>query len=77
MIKKINLKEIFVVLFIALISILGKGYSQPNYNRALLDSISHYIDSLEIKHSDIVLRQIIIETGWLKSDHFLKKNSKN
>lgn len=44
-------------------------------NTDLLDSILDYICQKEIKHADIVIKQVILETGWLKSKYLMSKNN--
>lgn len=41
----------------------------------LLDSIFDYICASKIKHPEIVIKQVIVETGWLKSKHLMPKNN--
>jgi glycosyltransferase involved in cell wall biosynthesis len=41
----------------------------------LLDSIFEYICEKKIQHSNIVMRQVILETGWLKSKFLMSKNN--
>ena len=41
----------------------------------LLDSIREYICEKEIKHADIVMKQVILETGWLKSKYLMSRNN--
>jgi hypothetical protein len=44
-------------------------------NPALLDSIFQYICASQILHKDIVIKQIIWETGWLKGKFLMSKNN--
>ena len=41
----------------------------------LLDSVFNYICKSEIVHKDIVIKQVIWETGWLKSSFLMSKNN--
>jgi hypothetical protein len=41
----------------------------------LLDSVFNYICKSEIVHKDIVIKQVIWETGWLKGDFLMSKNN--
>ena len=49
--------------------------AQRPANLVLLDSIFEYVCSLKIKHPNIVMRQVILETGWLKSKYLMSKNN--
>ena len=40
-----------------------------------LDSIFNYICELKIKHPEIVIKQAIYETGWLKSNFLMSRNN--
>ena len=40
-----------------------------------LDSIFNYICELQIKHPEIVIKQAIYETGWLKSEFLMSRNN--
>jgi hypothetical protein len=40
-----------------------------------IQEVYAYIVCSEIKYPDIVLRQVIWETGWLKSKHMMHKNN--
>lgn len=40
-----------------------------------IDSVKNYIELLEIKHPEIVLRQAVLETGWFKSRFLMSKNN--
>ncbi len=42
---------------------------------SLLDSVFVYMEKIGVKHSDIVIRQVIVETGWLKSNFLMNKNN--
>lgn len=41
----------------------------------LLDSISNFICEQKILHPEIVIKQVILETGWLKSPFLMSKNN--
>lgn len=49
--------------------------AQRPANLVLLDSIFDYVCFLKIKHPEIVMRQVILETGWLKSKFLMSKNN--
>jgi hypothetical protein len=42
---------------------------------ALLDSIFNYICATKILHKDIVMKQVIWETGWLKGQYLMSRNN--
>ena len=42
---------------------------------SLLDSVFNYICKSDIVHKDIVIKQVIWETGWLKSNFLMSKNN--
>ncbi len=44
-------------------------------NPPLLDSIFKYICASQILHKDIVIKQVIWETGWLKGKFLMSKNN--
>ncbi len=52
-----------------------KLHAQRAANLVLLDSVFDYICEKKIQHSNIVMRQIILETGWLKSKFLMSKNN--
>jgi hypothetical protein len=41
----------------------------------LLDSIFNFICEQKILHPEIVIKQVIIETGWLTSPYLMSKNN--
>jgi len=44
------------------------GFLEPLIgDRLCLENVSLYLDSIGVHHSDIVVKQAILETGWLKS----------
>ncbi len=43
--------------------------------QVMLDSIFDFICEQEIKHENIVFKQVIWETGWLKSEMLMQKNN--
>lgn len=51
------------------------GFAQSIGRMSLLDSVFVYMEKIGVKHSDIVIRQVIVETGWLKSNFLMKKNN--
>lgn len=51
------------------------GITQSIGRTSLLDSVFVYMEKIGVKHSDIVIRQVIVETGWLKSNFLMNKNN--
>ncbi|MFN5182136.1 MAG: glucosaminidase domain-containing protein [Bacteroidota bacterium] len=41
----------------------------------LLDTVREYICEKGIKHPDIVMKQVILETGWLQSKYLMNRNN--
>ncbi len=66
-------KVLFFISFFAFPQ--NKIYAQTTSTRTLLDTVYEYLIAQEIKHPDIVLRQIIVETGWLKSPYLMTKHN--
>lgn len=50
-----------------------KKWQEPK--QTLLDSVFNYICQSGILHKDIVIKQVIWETGWLKSNFLMSKNN--
>lgn len=50
-----------------------KSWQEPKLT--LLDSVFNYICQSDIVHKDIVIKQVIWETGWLKSNFLMSKNN--
>jgi hypothetical protein len=50
-------------------------FSQAAERREMLDSIFCYVCEKNIKHADIVMRQVIMETGWLRSKFLMSRNN--
>lgn len=65
------------VLIISFIILLNSFYcfSQGTKKEALMDSIFSYVCEKGILHSDIVLKQVVLETGNLKSVYLMSKNN--
>ncbi len=72
-----TLKHTIVVFLISIISIfyIKPIHAQRPANLVLLDSVFEYVCYLKIKHPNIVMRQVILETGWLKSKYLMSKNN--
>ena len=81
-----NFKSIiFLVLATVLMSmVIAQIPQKPQYDRVhdngkketlLLDSIFNFICEQKILHPEIVIKQVIIETGWLKSPFLMSKNN--
>ncbi|MDA0315780.1 MAG: glucosaminidase domain-containing protein [Bacteroidetes bacterium] len=49
--------------------------AEQDVRLALLDSIFNYICASEILHKDIVIKQVIWETGWLKGQYLMSRNN--
>lgn len=52
----------------------GSAWAQHS-NKLLLDSIFYYICNKSIKYPDIVIRQVILETGWLRAPFLMSRNN--
>ena len=50
----------------------GKYYLSPQLNAA---EVKYYMDSIGIKHSEVVLKQALLETGHFKSKLLMNKNN--
>lgn len=61
--------------FILLFRLPGDSVVPADTSMTLLDSMYTYIVQQQIAHPDIVMRQLILETGWLKDKKILKKNN--
>lgn len=42
---------------------------------SIQDSVAHYLFKYNLEHPDIVLRQFILESGYFRSDLFIKYNN--
>jgi hypothetical protein len=72
--KKSNHKFILIIgIFMLIVSV--RLNAQRPANLILLDSVFDYVCEKKIQHSNIVMRQIILETGWLKSKFLMSKNN--
>lgn len=47
----------------------------PDSRTILMDSVLNYICLSEIVHKDIVMKQVIWETGWLKGEFLMSRNN--
>jgi hypothetical protein len=63
------------ILLLTLICFSLPSVAQKKTNYLLLDSIFNYMCQKGIKHGDIVIRQVIVETGWLKSPFLMSRNN--
>ena len=63
--------RVFTVLFI----LIGLKSASGQRGNPLLDSIREYICEKQIKHPDIVMKQVILETGWLQSKYLMSRNN--
>jgi len=54
-----------VLVFMLIVALIGTAYSQE-YN---INTIKKELIKQEIKYPDIVMKQIILETGWLKCNN--------
>lgn len=63
------------LLLLTLMCFLLPSFAQKNNNYKLLDSIFNYMCQRGIKHGDIVIKQVIVETGWLKSPFLMSRNN--
>jgi hypothetical protein len=60
---------------IVLIFVSNYSYSSIKKDTILLDSIFIFICEQQILHPDIVIKQVINETGWLTSPFLMNKNN--
>lgn len=63
-------KFLTIVSFFLFISL-----TQAQRGNPLLDTIREYICEKQIKHPDIVMKQVILETGWLQSKYLMSRNN--
>jgi len=72
-----NTKNIFFFLSVFIFLFFNNKpiIAQRPANLILLDSVFEYVCFLKIKHPNIVMRQVILETGWLKSKYLMSKNN--
>jgi hypothetical protein len=63
------------ILLLTLICFSLPSVAQKKTNYLLLDSIFNYMCQKGIKHGDIVIKQVIVETGWLKSPFLMSRNN--
>ncbi len=63
--------SISIILFL----LSSKLKAQRSSNLILLDSVFEYVCEKKIQHANIVMRQVILETGWLKSKFLMSKNN--
>jgi hypothetical protein len=57
----------------AMEDVVVENWQEPKLS--LLDSVFNYICKSTIVHKDIVIKQAIWETGWLKSSFLMSKNN--
>lgn len=62
-------------LFVFFMLSYADSKAQNSYNKPLLDSIYSYICEKNIHYPDIVIRQVILETGWLRTPFLMKRNN--
>ena len=65
--------RIFLIAILFLLS--NNVWSQKISGSPLLDSVFNYICEINIQHADIVVKQVILETGWLKSEFLMSKKN--
>ena len=70
----INKMKIFLYT-IVLIFVSNYSYSSIKKDTILLDSIFIFICEQQILHPEIVIKQVIIETGWLTSPFLMNKKN--
>ena len=63
------------LLLLLLICFWLPSFAQKRNNNQLLDSVFTYMCQKGIKHGDIVIRQVIVETGWLKAPFLMSRNN--
>ena len=73
-IQIINKMKIFLYT-IVLIFVSNYSYSSIKKDTVLLDSIFNFICEQQIVHPEIVIKQVIIETGWLTSPFLMNKKN--
>lgn len=44
-------------------------------NLALIDSVACYLCASDIAHKDIVMKQVILESGWCSSEFLMSRNN--
>ena len=73
--KDIRMKEfLFVLLLLIVFTIVGTLETRPS-DVDVKDQIKDYIEHCGIKHSDIVFKQAILETGHFQSRLFTDDNN--
>ena len=65
-------KKLLLVTLVFCFSICN---AQRNDRLKLIDSLFDYICELKIAHPEIVFKQAMLETGWLKSPYLVNKNN--
>lgn len=64
------------MMFTALLTVcLTKASAQNTDRLRLIDSLFDYICEMKIEHPEIVFKQAMLETGWLKSPYLVNKNN--
>jgi hypothetical protein len=61
--------------FTLLVLLFILRFSEAQRGNPLLDTIREYICEKQIKHPDIVMKQVILETGWLQSKYLMSRNN--
>lgn len=59
---------LFLLLSVTVYAIPRESFTENiNSNKLTIENIQSYMDEIGIIHSEIVIKQVILETGWLKS----------
>lgn len=65
--------KVLIILFVSFFS--SAISAQKSSQQPLLDSVFNYICSKNILYANIVMKQAILETGWLKSEFLMSRNN--
>ena len=63
------------IITFSFIVLLLPTFIKAQRGNPLLDSVREYICEKGIKHPDIVMKQAILETGWLQSKYLMGRNN--
>jgi len=71
------IRKAFISLFILLggVCFTQDLKAQSVADRALLDSVFAYMCELKIQHPEIVIRQVVCETGWFSNKNLMTKRN--